>query len=263
MLSYVMRRSVGLRGLRSAVCGFAVFGAALVLSAPRAAKAATACIDGKKLPGVASDCKDKAEADEIDPSGNTVWSTNELFSGAGCAPKACVIKRDSALCVGVAKLKSVQGTFGCYASGDCEKFLSQDAAAFGELCPSGQSCCVAKAGAKKAAPAAKPGSPVTLPDPLSGMNFPKLLGNIIRTFSGIAGAIALLMFVYGGIMWILSGGTPDKIKKAQQILANASIGLVLIFGAYTFVSSIIDVVLAPPGQVEGGAGGENVAGQGQ
>lgn len=115
-------------------------------------------------------------------------------------------------------------------------------------------CQQAKPAAK---PTAQPGSPTALPDPLSGLNFPKLLGNVIRAFSGIAGAIALLMFVYGGVMWILSGGSQEKVKGAQKILVNASIGLVLIFGAYTFVSSIVNLIIAPPpGTVGGGEGGE-------
>lgn len=88
------------------------------------------------------------------------------------------------------------------------------------------------------------GAPIALPDPLSGANLPSLLGNAIRTFAGIAGSIALLMFVYGGVMYILSGGESSKVKDATAILKNAAIGIILIFGAYLFVSAILDAVLA-------------------
>ncbi|HWR00206.1 MAG TPA: pilin [Candidatus Methylomirabilis sp.] len=207
------------------------------------------------IAGVTSACKAALGTDEFDAFENsTFWSP--YYSTAGCQQK-CAIKRDAGLCKGLAKLKNLTGDYGCYKSGDCEKPLSSDVPIPGGVCGGGQECCIAKAGAAKPAAAAKPGSPVTLPDPLSGLNFPKLLGNIIRTFSGIVGAIALLMFVYGGIMWILSGGSPDKVKSAQKILVNASIGLVLIFGAYTFVSSILDAIIAaPPGTTAGGEGGE-------
>jgi hypothetical protein len=93
---------------------------------------------------------------------------------------------------------------------------------------------------------AKTGSPTTLPDPLQGVNIPKLIGNIVRTFSGIAGAVALAMFVWGGVKYIISGGDPSKVKAARGILINASWGIILIFGAYTFVDAIIDAILAPP-----------------
>ena len=162
------------------------------------------------------------------------------------------------------------------ACGQCVDQASSPANAVYQACgsatPADCSACIAKAdnsaksaytacqtGAAKPAakPKAQPGSPTALPDPLSGLNFPKLIGNVIRAFSGIAGAIALLMFVYGGVMWILSGGSQEKVKAAQKILVNASIGLILIFGAYTFVSSIVNLIIAPPpGTVGGGEGGE-------
>jgi hypothetical protein len=66
---------------------------------------------------------------------------------------------------------------------------------------------------------------------------------VIRVFMSIAGALALLMFVYGGVMWILSGGDSSKVKAAQTILVNSTIGMVLIFGAYLFTSAIVSSLL--------------------
>lgn len=114
------------------------------------------------------------------------------------------------------------------------------------LCENDQFCCVKKSTATATPSTGSSGGSVTLPDPLGGVTLPVLVGNIIRSFAGVAGAIALLMFVYGGVMWIISGGDKGKVAKAQSILKNATIGLVLIFGAYFFVAAIIGGILTAP-----------------
>jgi amino acid transporter len=117
------------------------------------------------------------------------------------------------------------------------------------LCAHGSTCCVKKE-LPPATDAAKkpsgPGTSVTLPDPLGGITIPEMVGRIIRSFTGVAGAIALLMFVWGGVKWIISGGKEGEVKEAQQILRNATIGLILIFGAYFFTSAVIQGLLTNP-----------------
>jgi hypothetical protein len=69
-----------------------------------------------------------------------------------------------------------------------------------------------------------------------------LIGTVLRGVLGLTGSIALLMFVYGGFLWLTSGGSPDKIKKAQGILVWATLGLLLIFGSYTIVDKILSTI---------------------
>lgn len=52
--------------------------------------------------------------------------------------------------------------------------------------------------------------------------------NIANVILGVTGSITLLMFVYGGVMYMISGGSPDKVKKATEILRNSVIGLSII-----------------------------------
>lgn len=66
-----------------------------------------------------------------------------------------------------------------------------------------------------------------------------LVGTVLRAVLGLTGSIALLMFVYGGFLWLTSGGSPDKIKKAQGILVWATLGLTLIFASYAIVDKIL------------------------
>ena len=56
-----------------------------------------------------------------------------------------------------------------------------------------------------------------------------------RYIFGIIGALALVMFVYGGFVWITSRGSSDKVKKGMEIFGAALIGLIISFSAYILV----------------------------
>lgn len=74
-----------------------------------------------------------------------------------------------------------------------------------------------------------------LTNPLGTESIPELVGNIINALLGFIGAVALLMFVYGGLLWLTSGGSADKVNKGKQVMAWAAIGLVIIFSSYGLV----------------------------
>ncbi len=59
-----------------------------------------------------------------------------------------------------------------------------------------------------------------------------------RFLLGFVGAAVLLMLVYGGFLWLASGGNLDWVKKGQSVVKNAIIGLVIVFGSYTIVQFI-------------------------
>ena len=86
-------------------------------------------------------------------------------------------------------------------------------------------------------------SALELTNPLSGGATPigasKLFGRIIKGALGIVGAVALAIFVWGGFLWLTSGGSPEKIKKGRDALVWAIIGLVIIFGSYLILNYII------------------------
>ncbi len=51
----------------------------------------------------------------------------------------------------------------------------------------------------------------------------------------VIGGLALVMFVYGGFVLILSQGNSEKVKKGTEIMVAAIIGLVVAFGGYMLV----------------------------
>lgn len=81
---------------------------------------------------------------------------------------------------------------------------------------------------------------VTLTNPL-GTSDPRLIiGNIIKAIMSVVGSLALLMFVYGGVIWITSFGESKRIEKGKSILTWAVLGLALIASAYVLVNAVIN-----------------------
>jgi len=77
-----------------------------------------------------------------------------------------------------------------------------------------------------------------LPNPLGTEDLPSLLGSIIRMLLDVTGSIALLMFVYGGYMWLTSAGEKDRVQKGKDIMKWATVGVVLTYCAYVVVANV-------------------------
>jgi len=66
------------------------------------------------------------------------------------------------------------------------------------------------------------------------------LGIIISKWVlGIVGSLSLLMFIYGGFMFLISTGSAEKIKKATQIITAAVIGLIIVFSSYLIIKFVL------------------------
>jgi len=47
------------------------------------------------------------------------------------------------------------------------------------------------------------------------------------------------MIIYGGFLWMSSGGDTEKISKAKNTITNGIIGLVIVVLAYTIANFVI------------------------
>jgi len=84
---------------------------------------------------------------------------------------------------------------------------------------------------------------ISLPNPLSNIKDPRvLLGVIINAVLGIVGSLALVVFIVGGITWMVSGGSPDKIAKGKNMLIWATLGLAIIFLSYVILQYIFQAL---------------------
>ena len=66
-------------------------------------------------------------------------------------------------------------------------------------------------------------------------DFLLLATNIAEKILQLSGVLTLLFFIIGGIIWISSGGSEQKVKKGKDIISGAIIGLVIILFAFMIV----------------------------
>jgi hypothetical protein len=59
---------------------------------------------------------------------------------------------------------------------------------------------------------------------------------------GIVGALALLFFIYGGILWLTAGGKSEQIEKGKKVLIGAVVGLAIVFGAWLIVQFVLQAL---------------------
>lgn len=80
---------------------------------------------------------------------------------------------------------------------------------------------------------------VSLVNPISGNpSVQTIIGKVILQVMGILGALALLVFVYGGFKWLAAAGNEEHIKEGTQAMLWAVIGIFIIFGSYAIIRLI-------------------------
>lgn len=68
---------------------------------------------------------------------------------------------------------------------------------------------------------------------------PNVINNASNILIGIIGAFAVLMFIYGGFLYITAKGETDKINKAHSALRYTVYGLVIGVLAYVLVNTLM------------------------
>lgn len=93
-----------------------------------------------------------------------------------------------------------------------------------------------------------------LPNPLGTSETasdPRLLiGNVIRGGLGLVGSLALAVFMYGGFLWVTSGGNEEKITQGKNMILWAALGIGVIFFSYAMIQFVL-------GAITGGANATN------
>lgn len=80
---------------------------------------------------------------------------------------------------------------------------------------------------------------VTLINPLGETDVRVLFGRVISAALSVVGSFALLMVVYGGVLWMTSRGDTKMVQKGKDTLTWAVLGLAIIFASYAIVNFLI------------------------
>lgn len=65
------------------------------------------------------------------------------------------------------------------------------------------------------------------------------IASIINTALGFLGVVAVVIILYGGFLWMTSGGNDDKVKQAKKLMISGVIGLVIIFSSFAIAQFVI------------------------
>lgn len=63
--------------------------------------------------------------------------------------------------------------------------------------------------------------------------------NIASIILSLVGSLSLLMFIYGGIMFLISSGSQDKINKGKDAIKAAVIGLIITFSSVLIIKMFL------------------------
>lgn len=70
----------------------------------------------------------------------------------------------------------------------------------------------------------------------------KVIANVIDKVLGVVGALALFMFIFGSITWMVSAGNDQQITKGKNILMWATLGMIVVFMSYALVKFIFQAI---------------------
>lgn len=61
----------------------------------------------------------------------------------------------------------------------------------------------------------------------------KFVGTVITSLLSLLGIVFVVLMIYGGFKWMKASGREDEVGKAQDIIRNAIIGLILTASSYS------------------------------
>jgi len=85
---------------------------------------------------------------------------------------------------------------------------------------------------------AVPVKPANVPTDFSGA-----LVNMTNWILGFVGLIAVLMIIYGGVLYLTSAGDDSKAENGKKTISYALIGLLIAGFAYAIVKVIVATIL--------------------
>lgn len=148
----------------------------------------------------------------------------------------------------------------CYSSVNCPGgtiVLDQGTCSAGQVCCSGGITNPGSVGAQNgnpsttSTPTSSPSmistptgssSNISFGPPIAPTSIEQVLTNIMVYLRGIAGTIAVIFIIIGGIMYMVSGGSKETAERAKKTLIYAIVGLAIVLAAPLFYQEISAVL---------------------
>src|SRR3990172_628449 len=75
-----------------------------------------------------------------------------------------------------------------------------------------------------------------------GGSFTEIVQRLVNWLLILAGVLAVIYLVYGGVLYITAGGDAEKATKGRTAVINAVIGIVIILLAIVIVNWVMSIV---------------------
>lgn len=69
-----------------------------------------------------------------------------------------------------------------------------------------------------------------------------VIGTVIKTIIGLVGSFALIIFIYGGMLWLISAGRKDYVDKGKKAMIWSAVGLAVVFASYILVNTVFNML---------------------
>jgi len=74
----------------------------------------------------------------------------------------------------------------------------------------------------------------------NGVEFLTRVGTFLL---GITGSLVLIVFIYGGFIWVTAAGNADKVKKGRDAMIGSIIGMIIVFSAGMIVTNLKNILV--------------------
>ena len=78
-----------------------------------------------------------------------------------------------------------------------------------------------------------------------GAGINDLVSTLIGTATTISGILLTIYLIYGGVMYLSASGDEEQIEKAQKVMTNGALGLIIVVLA-TSIAAIVGRILNVP-----------------
>ncbi|MCX6745536.1 MAG: pilin [Candidatus Parcubacteria bacterium] len=69
-----------------------------------------------------------------------------------------------------------------------------------------------------------------------------IVASVIKIVLSITGALFVILFIYGGFVWLTSTGNPEKIGKAKKAVSFAVVGALIVVAAYSITTYVVSLI---------------------
>ncbi len=73
-------------------------------------------------------------------------------------------------------------------------------------------------------------------------DFVVLAIKVANLILGLVGSLTLIMFIYGGVTFLISAGSSDKVAQAKKIIIASVIGLLIVFSSWLIIKYTTETI---------------------